>query len=68
MPDALQVVCNSSRLSEQQSEEWQEAGQEWGISNAVVLFFFTSLGAVCAGSAQVTLFELRWSCDTGCNP
>ena len=31
-------------------------------------FFCTSRGAVCAGSAQVTLFELRWSYCAGCIP
>ena len=34
---------------------------------AVVAFFCTSGGAVCAGSAQVTLVELRWSYKPGCN-
>ena len=31
-------------------------------------FFCTSRGAMCAGSAQVTLIELRKSCYTGCIP
>ena len=31
-------------------------------------FFCTSRGAMCAGSAQVTLFELRRSYYPGCNP
>ena len=30
--------------------------------------FCTSRGAMCAGSAQVTLIELRRSCYTGCIP
>ena len=32
------------------------------------MFFCTSRGAMCAGSAQVTLVELRRSYYTGCNP
>ena len=36
-------------------------------SYAAHIFFCTSGGAVCAGSAQVTLVELRWSYKPGCN-
>ena len=46
-------------------------GMAWevdaGQSSSEEHFFCTSLGALCAGSAQVTLFfESRWSCDAGC--
>ena len=38
------------------------------LSTRLMVIFCTSRGAMCAGSAQVTLVELRKSCYPGCNP
>ena len=45
-----------------------KSAHEGSRSAAPAIFFCTSRGAMCAGSAQVTLIELRRSCYTGCIP
>ena len=49
--------------------EGQQSG-DWRLlhNSKERAFFCTSRGAMCAGSAQVTLVELRRSYYTGCNP
>ena len=66
LPDAelLAVVCQNRAFCRWKKHfRWEAVGQAH-VRN----FFCTSRGAMCAGSAQVTLVEFRRSYFAGCKP